>query len=44
VVAALTKLTSRSPVMMTELRRLWFLLGTNDIHIRPRYIRSPANV
>jgi hypothetical protein len=30
--------------MMTELRRLWYLLDTNDIHIRPRYIRSPANV
>jgi hypothetical protein len=30
--------------MMTELRRLWFLLDTNDIHIRPRYIRSAANV
>jgi hypothetical protein len=43
VVAALTKLTSRSPVMMAELRRLWFLLDTNDIHIRPRYIRSAAN-
>jgi hypothetical protein len=35
VVAALTKLTSRSAVMMTELRRLWYLLDTNDIHIRP---------
>jgi hypothetical protein len=44
VVAAQTKLTSRSPVMMTELRRLWYLLDTNDIHIRPRYIRSAANV
>jgi hypothetical protein len=44
VVAALTKLTSRSPVMMTELRRLWYLLDANDIHIRPRYIRSAANV
>jgi hypothetical protein len=44
VVAALTKLTPRSPVMMTELRRLWFLLDTNDIHIRPSYIRSAANV
>jgi hypothetical protein len=30
--------------MMTELRRLWYLLDTNDIHIRPRYIRSAANV
>jgi hypothetical protein len=44
VVAALTKLTSRSPVMMEEVRRLWYLLDTNDIHIRPRYIRSAANV
>jgi hypothetical protein len=44
VVAALTKLTSRSPVMMTELCRLWFLLDTTDIHIRPRYIRSATNV
>jgi hypothetical protein len=30
--------------MMTKLRRLWFLLDTNDIHIRPRYNRSAANV
>jgi hypothetical protein len=30
--------------MMTELRRLWYLLDTNDIHIRPRYIRSSANM
>ena len=44
VVAALTKLTSRSPAMMEELRRLWYLLDTNDIHIRARYIRSAANV
>ena len=44
VVAALTKLTSRSPAMMEELRRLWYLLDTNDIYIRPRYIRSAANV
>jgi hypothetical protein len=28
VVATPTKLTSRSPVMMTELRRLWYLLDT----------------
>jgi hypothetical protein len=44
VVAALTKLTFRSPVIMTELRRMWYLLDTNDIHIRPRYIRSAANI
>jgi hypothetical protein len=30
--------------MMTELRRLWYLLDTNDIYIRPRYIRSAANI
>jgi hypothetical protein len=28
--------------MMTELRRLWYLLDTNDIHIPPGYIRSAA--
>jgi hypothetical protein len=44
VVAALIKLTSRSPVIMTELRRLWYLFDTNDIHIRPRYIQPAANV
>jgi hypothetical protein len=30
--------------MMTELRRLWYLLDTIDIHIRPCYIRSAANI
>jgi hypothetical protein len=30
--------------MITELRRLWYMLDTNDIHIRPRYIRSTANI
>jgi hypothetical protein len=30
--------------MMDELRRLWYLLDTNDIYIRPRYIRSADNV
>jgi hypothetical protein len=39
----LAGLTSRSPEMMTELRRLWYLLDTNNIHIRPMYIRSAAN-
>jgi hypothetical protein len=36
-------LTSRSPEMMNELRRLWYLLDNNNIHIRPRYMRSAAN-
>jgi hypothetical protein len=44
VVAALTKLTTRSKAMMTELRRLWFLLDTKDICTRPRYICSAANI
>jgi hypothetical protein len=30
--------------MMTEMRRLWFLLDTNDVRIRPRYIRSSVNI
>jgi hypothetical protein len=29
--------------MMTELRRLWCLLDTNNIHIKPMYICSTAN-
>jgi hypothetical protein len=29
--------------MMTELRRLGYLLDSNNIHIMPRYIRSAAN-
>jgi hypothetical protein len=32
----LAGLTSRSPKMMTELRRLWYLLDSNNTHIRPR--------
>ena len=43
VVAVLTHLTSRSPAMMTEVRKLWQVLDTNDIHLHPRYIRSAAN-
>eukprot|EP00873_Tetraselmis_striata_P046316 jgi/Tetstr1/466580/TSEL_000988.t1 len=44
VVAALTNLTSRSPVMMEELRKPWHLLDIHDISIRPRHIQSAANV
>eukprot|EP00873_Tetraselmis_striata_P018116 jgi/Tetstr1/438380/TSEL_026946.t1 len=43
-VAALANLTSRLPVMMEELRKLWHLLDIHDISIRPRYIQSAANV
>eukprot|EP00873_Tetraselmis_striata_P045992 jgi/Tetstr1/466256/TSEL_010812.t1 len=38
VVASLTNLTSRSPKLVEELRRLWHLLDVNDTRIRPRYI------
>lgn len=44
VVSVVTHLTTRSPQMMEELRKLWYLLDTNDVHLRPRYIRSAANV
>ena len=44
VVAVLTHLTSRSPDMMQELRKLWYLLDAHGIAIRPRYIASAANV
>jgi hypothetical protein len=33
----LTGMTSRSPVMMEELQRLWCLLETNNINLRTRY-------
>jgi hypothetical protein len=29
--------------MMDDLRKLWELIDTNNINVRPRYIRSPAN-
>eukprot|EP00873_Tetraselmis_striata_P011875 jgi/Tetstr1/432139/TSEL_021596.t1 len=44
VLAALANLTSRSPVMMEELRKLWHLVDIHDISIRPRYIQFAANV
>ena len=44
VVSVLTNLTSRSPAMMSELRKLFLLLDSNEIRIRPLYIRSAANI
>jgi hypothetical protein len=35
-------LISRSPEMINDLRRLWFV-DNNNIHIEPRCIRSAAN-
>eukprot|EP00873_Tetraselmis_striata_P034622 jgi/Tetstr1/454886/TSEL_041750.t1 len=42
----LANLTSRSTVLTTELRKVWFMLDTNDISIRAaRYdIRTPTNI
>eukprot|EP00873_Tetraselmis_striata_P003708 jgi/Tetstr1/423972/TSEL_014583.t1 len=40
----LAGITSRSPEMMAELRKLWHRLDSNGVHIRARYIRSAANV
>ena len=44
VVAILASWTSRSPELMTELRRLLELLETSDISVRAIYIRSALNV
>eukprot|EP00873_Tetraselmis_striata_P028836 jgi/Tetstr1/449100/TSEL_036312.t1 len=44
VCIVLAGLTPRSPAMMAELRKLWYLLDSNGVHIRARYIRSAANV
>jgi hypothetical protein len=44
VVVTLFKLTTRSLVMMTELRRLWHLLDVKDMSIRPNYIRSAISI
>ena len=44
VVFILASLTSKSPELMAELRRLLELLDSNDISLRALYIRSAANV
>eukprot|EP00873_Tetraselmis_striata_P007730 jgi/Tetstr1/427994/TSEL_018067.t1 len=44
VCSVLADLTSRSPEMMAELRKLWYMVDSNGVHIRARYIRSAANV
>jgi hypothetical protein len=44
VIGVLTNLTSRSPALMNELRKLWFLLDSNDVQLRTKYIRSAANI
>lgn len=43
VVAALSKLVSRSPPLMAELRVLWDILLRNEIKVIPQYIESKKN-
>jgi hypothetical protein len=43
VVVTLSKLTIRSPIMMTEKRRLWYMLDTHDIRKHARYICLVVN-
>ena len=44
VIGVLTHLTSKSPAMMYELRKLFLLVDEFDIKIRTTYIRSAANI
>ena len=44
VIGVHTHLTSKSPTMMCELRKLFILIDAYDIKIRTQYIRSAANV
>ena len=44
VVHMITNYTSRSKPLMDLLRKLWFLCDVANIELRPRYIRSAANV
>ncbi|XRB13434.1 reverse transcriptase domain-containing protein [Pseudoscourfieldia marina] len=44
VVHILTNITARTPSMMAELRKLFWVLDVNDISLRTRHIRSAANV
>ncbi len=43
VIGVLTHLTSKSPTMVCELRKLFLLIDTYEIKIRTQYIRSAAN-
>lgn len=44
VMHILNNLSSRSPALMDEMRRLYFLMDTNEISLRAEYIRSAKNV
>eukprot|EP00873_Tetraselmis_striata_P012113 jgi/Tetstr1/432377/TSEL_021774.t1 len=43
-VHVLANFTSRSPLLMTEMRKLWFILDSHYISIRARYIKTTANI
>ena len=43
VCAMLRSWTSRSPALLRELRKLWWLLDDNNIVLSPKYIRSADN-
>ncbi len=44
VIGVLTHLTSKSPAMVCELRKLFLLIDKYDIKIRTQYIRSVSSI
>jgi hypothetical protein len=44
VVRILSNQVSRAPEMMEELRRLWWLLDSNQIELEPHYVNTKLNV
>ena len=44
VIQILTSLTSRSPGLMNELRKLWWLLDSHGIQLRAKWISTHANI
>eukprot|EP00873_Tetraselmis_striata_P036927 jgi/Tetstr1/457191/TSEL_043840.t1 len=44
MVHVLANLTSRSPLQMTKLQKLWFVLDSDDISIRASYTKTTANI
>ncbi len=44
IIGVLTHLTSKSPAMMCELRKLFLLIGMYDIKIKTHCIRSATNI
>eukprot|EP00873_Tetraselmis_striata_P044967 jgi/Tetstr1/465231/TSEL_009935.t2 len=44
VANVLANLICRSPLLMTEMRKLWFILDSNDLSIRARCIKTTSNI